>query len=100
MVRTTRTPDLLQVIEMDLPQLGVREESFRHRDERKGKQVSLDGAVASIVEESILPLLWLFCHVMSYIWSWALCVQNHNRNTLFLKITSGKHNLSKCFSNA
>ena len=65
MVRTTRTPDPLQVIEMDLPQLGVREESFRHRDERQGKQVSLDGAVASIVEkESILPLLWLFCHVL------------------------------------
>ena len=65
MVRTTRTPDPLQVIEMDLPQLGVGEESFHHRHERQGEQFSFDGAVASIVEkESILPLLWLFCHVL------------------------------------
>ena len=50
---------------MDLPQLGVGEESFHHRHERQGKQFSFDGAVASIVEkESILPLLWLFCHVL------------------------------------
>ena len=84
---------------MDLPQLGVGEESFHHRHERQGKQFSFDGAVASIVEkESILPLLWLFCDVSH--WGWALCVQNHNRHKMFLKITSGKHNLSKCFSNA
>ena len=43
------TSDLLQVIEMDLPQLGVGEESFHHRDERQGKQSCFGGAVASLV---------------------------------------------------
>lgn len=94
------TPDLLQVIEMDPPQLGVGEDSFHHRDKRQGKQFSFDGAVASIVSRWSPSFPFSGCSVMSHIWSWALCVQNHNRNTLFLKIISGKHDLSKCFSNA
>lgn len=64
-----------QVIEMDLPQLGVGEESFHHRDERQGKQFSFDGAVASIVEmESILPFSG--CSVMSHLEVGSLCPES------------------------
>ena len=87
------TPDLLQVIEMDLPQLGVGEESFHHRDERQGKQSCFGGAVASLVWRWSPSFPFSDCPVMSHIWSWALCIQNHNRNTMFLKTTSGKHYL-------
>ena len=72
---------------------------FPHRDKMPGQQSSFDGPEASLGRKgSILPLLWLFCDVSH--WVWALCVQNHNRHKMFLKITSGKHNLSKYFSNA
>ena len=94
------TPDLLQVIEMDPPQLGVGEESFHHRDERQGKQSSFDRAVVLLVSRWSPSFPLSGYSVMSHIWSWALCVENHNRNTVFIKITSGKHYLSNHFSHA
>ena len=47
-----------------------------------------------------LSLSFSGCSVMSHIWGWALCVQNHKRYTLVFKKKSVKHNLSKYFSNA
>ena len=53
------TPHLLQVIEVDLPQLGFGEESFPHRDEMQGEQSSFDGPEASLVPDGVRPSLSL-----------------------------------------
>ena len=69
-------------------------------DERQGKQSSFDGAVVLLVSRWSPSFPFSGYSVMSHIWSWALCVQNHKRNTVFIKVTSGKHYLSNRFSHA
>ena len=61
------TPHLLQVIEVDLPQLGFGEESFPHRDEMQGEQSSVDGPQASLVSNSGPSFPFSDCSVMSHI---------------------------------
>ena len=69
------TPDPLQVIEMDLHQLRVAEESFPpHSVEMQGKQSSFDGPEASLVSRWDSSFS-SGCSVMSHIW--VLCVPNH-----------------------
>ena len=43
------TSGLLEVIEVDLPQLGFGKESFPHGDEMQGEQSSSDGPESSLV---------------------------------------------------
>ena len=61
------TPHLLQVIEVDLPQLGFGEESFPHRDEMQGEQSSFDGPEASLVSKWGPSFPFSDCSVMSHI---------------------------------
>lgn len=94
------TPDPLQVIEVDPPQLGFGEESFPHGDGYQGNSLPLMDQKAPCVQmESVLSFLWkLFCDVSH--WGRALCVQNHNRHTLVLKIISVSNMSKTYFSHA
>ena len=65
----TMTTDLLLVIEVDLLQLGVGEESFPHRDEMQGKQYSFDGPDGSLVSRLGLFSPFSSCTAMSHAWA-------------------------------
>ena len=57
------TPDPLQVIEVDPPQLGFGEESFPHGDKMQREQSSFDGPEGSLVSR----FRFSDCSVMSHI---------------------------------
>ena len=61
------TPDPLQVIEVDPPQLGFGEESFPHGDEMQREQSSFDGPEGSLVSRWGLSFLFSDCSVMFHI---------------------------------
>ena len=53
------TPDPLQVIEVDPPQLGFGEESFPHGDKMQWEQSSFDGPEGFLVPDGVHPSLSL-----------------------------------------
>ena len=61
------TSGLLEVIEVDLPQLGFGKESFPHGDEMQREQSSFDGPEGSLVSRWGLSFLFSDCSVMFHI---------------------------------
>ena len=68
-MKTTMTTDPLLVIEVDLLQLGVGEESFPHRDEMQGKQYSFDGPEGSLLSRWSLFSPFSSCSAMTHAWA-------------------------------
>ena len=53
------TSGLLEVIEVDLPQLGFGKESFPHGDKMQWEQSSFDGPEGFLVPDGVHPSLSL-----------------------------------------